>query len=208
MTHASSTRPIVLTAEDLGFAHPGQPVFAGLSFTIGPGLTFVRGGEGRGKTSLLRLMAGTLEPASGRIVRHTESVCFDEPADPAHDQTVVQHWLDARRERFPAWQHEVATALIDAFALTPHIAKPMFMLSTGSRRKVGLVVAAASGAALTLVDMPFAALDGASRGVVCDLLADAAEGERAWVMADHELAPCLEDVTLAATLDLGDDLSD
>ncbi len=194
----------VWSAQDLGFAHPGRPVFAHLSLAVRPGLTVVCGGEGRGKTSLLRIMAGTLAPSAGRITRRTDSVCFDEPADASHDDSVVQAWLDARRARFAGWQAGVAAALIDAFALAPHVAKPMFMLSTGSRRKVGLVAAAASGAALTLVDMPFAALDAASRRVVCELLSDAAEGDRAWVIAGHERAPCLAQVALSASVELGD----
>ncbi len=195
---------ILLTAEGLGFAHAAGPVFAGLAFSIRPGLSLVRGGEGRGKTTLLRLMSGVVAPTEGRIARRVDSVWFEDLADPAHDAQVAQDWLAARRTRFPAWRDELAAALVDALGLAPHIAKPLYMLSTGSRRKVGLAGAAASGAALTLVDMPFAALDGNSRCVVCELLADAADGKRAWVVADHELAPCLADVALAATIDLGD----
>ncbi len=199
----SAPEPPLLRLDGLGFAPGGRPVLDGLSFAVRPGLTLVRGGEGRGKTTLLRLMAGTLAPTAGRIERLADGLWFEEMADPAHDDVAVQAWLDARRARFPGWNAGVAAALIDAFALGPHAAKPMFMLSTGSRRKAGLVGAAASGAALTLLDMPFAALDAPSRRVVCELLADAARGDRAWVVADHEPAPCLDGVPLAA-IDLGD----
>ena len=74
------------------------------------------------------------------------------------------------------------------------------MLSTGSKRKVWLAAAFASGAAVTLLDEPFAALDKASIGFVLELLGDvAAHTERAWVLADFE-AP--GKVPLAAILDL------
>ena len=93
---------------------------------------------------------------------------------------------------------------LDAFALRPHIDKPLYMLSTGSRRKVGLVGAAASGAALTLLDTPFAALDGPSRNVLAELLEDAASGDRAWLVADFERPGPLRHVALAGVIDLGD----
>ena len=86
--------------------------------------------------------------------------------------------------------------------LGPHLAKPGTMLSAGTKRKVWLAGAFASGAAVTLLDEPFAALDKASIGFVLELLDDAAAGSaRAWVVADYE-AP--RGVPLAAEVDLGD----
>ena len=86
--------------------------------------------------------------------------------------------------------------------LGPHLTKPGTMLSAGTRRKVWLAGAFASGAAVTLLDEPFAALDKASIGFVLELLDDAAASStRAWVVADYE-AP--RGVPLAAEVDLGD----
>jgi energy-coupling factor transporter ATP-binding protein EcfA2 len=60
----------------------------------------------------------------------------------------------------------------------------------------------ASGAALMLLDEPFAALDKASIGFVLDLLEEAAASStRAWVLADYQPPP---GVPLAAVIDLGD----
>jgi len=195
----------LFTAQGLGWPCPQVNEPRKLSFTITPGLTLVRGGEGRGKSSLLRLMAGLLPPDAGSIQRLARTLCFESPADPAHDPEVACAWLQVRRDRFAGWQAGLESALVQAFGLTEHMAKPMYMLSTGSRRKVGLVAAAASGAQLTLIDSPFAALDARSCRVLEQLLTEAASGtERAWVMADYALPAALAEVPLAGLVDLGD----
>ena len=176
---------------------PGQD--APLSFALRPGLTFISGGEGRGKSSLLGLIADAAR-AQGL------SVWLEQPADAAHDPKVARAWLDERRHAaHPAWNDALQAALIDAFALDEHLDKPLYMLSAGSRRKLGLVGAAASGAVVTLLDVPFAAIDMRSARVLGELLADAAEDEaRAWVLADYALPAVLEDVALAGEIALGD----
>ena len=195
---------MLLQAHDLGFAHPGHTLFAGLSFDIAPGLSLVRGGDGRGKTTLLRLIAGEIAPSAGRIECDAAPVFFETPADPAHDDVLVRDWLAARQQRFGGWRADLAAGLIEDFGLAEHLAKPMYMLSTGSRRKAGLVAAAASCAPLTLVDMPYAALDAPSSRRVTRLLADAsAHATRAWVIADHERPAALVGLRLAV-VDLGD----
>ncbi|RZS58593.1 ABC transporter ATP-binding protein [Sphaerotilus mobilis] len=195
----------MIQARALGWAHPdapSRPVFSGLGFTLRPGLTLVRGGEGRGKTTLLRLLAGELQPSTGTLVRPAGRVCLPQPSDQACDAQVARDWLAAQLAGVDLRQ---AAPLIDAFGLAPHIDKPMFMLSTGSRRKVGLVAAALAGAPLTLLDQPYAALDARSCRIVSELLAEAAESrERCWVVADHERPSWLEGVALAGLVDLGD----
>lgn len=79
------------------------------------------------------------------------------------------------------------------------------MLSAGSRRKAGLLAAAASGAELTLLDTPFAALDAASGRVLVQVLADARQSQtRAWVVADAQRPPELPGGSPMTFIDLGD----
>ena len=80
--------------------------------------------------------------------------------------------------------------------------KQLFMLSTGSKRKVFLAAALASGAQLTLFDDPFAALDATSiRFVLGWLDAAASATNRAWVIAGHVVP---DGLPLAQIIDLGD----
>jgi len=71
--------------------------------------------------------------------------------------------------------------------LAPHLDKRLNMLSTGSRRKVGLVAALASGATVTLLDQPFVSLDQASiRSLQVYLARVGQNTERAWLIAGYE----------------------
>ena len=190
---------------NLAFSYPDMPLFDGLSFAIKPGLTLLRGGSGRGKRTLLRLIAGELPPRTGVVLQRADTLCFESPADQASDAIVARDWLAARQHRFANWQADNAATLIAGFGLTEHLDKPMYMLSTGSRRKVGLVAAAASEAQLTLIDRPFAALDVGSCRLIAQWLSDAAASQnRAWVIADYELPAWLAGVSLAGVIDLGD----
>jgi hypothetical protein len=66
------------------------------------------------------------------------------------------------------------------------------MLSTGSRRKIALVGLLASGATVTCLDQPFAALDERSSRVIREFLSDMADHtRRSWVVADYEADPRL-----------------
>lgn len=203
-----SNRPISapwFEAHDLGHAEGGHAVLRGLTFRIGPGLTLVRGGEQRGKTTLLRLLAGELQPSQGTLQRHAAQVFRADRAEPEHaERTIAQAWAQHGR-RWPAWDDALARDLADAFGLTEHLHKHPHMLSTGSRRKAACVVAFASGADVALLDVPHASLDASSSRVLTELLAEAAQHpRRAWVVADYEPLPGIADSAYAGVIDLGD----
>lgn len=193
-------------ASDLALGAAGGPL-PRLSFTLHPGLTLVRGGEGRGKTRLLQLLSGCGAPPAAGHLQRPAAPAFHAAAvlDPALDPLPARDWL-ARCTAGPgAWGADAVDELAAALGLGEHLPKPLYMLSTGSRRKVGLLAAVASGAALTLLDTPYAALDARSCRLLDELLAEAAEDtRRAWVLADYEAPAGLADVAWAQVIDLGD----
>ncbi len=193
----------LLQAQSLTFGWPGQPLLRDLSGDITPGLTAVRGDEGCGKTTLLRLLAGEWTPQAGRLrlagldttpddPAWAQQVCWFDPRSTAHDDVVVRELLARQAAPHPAHAPDLLDELIDAFTLTQHLHKPLYMLSTGSQRKVWLSLSFAAQAPVTLLDQPFAALDGPSIRCVRELLQEAAgHTTRAWVVADHEAPPGL-----------------
>jgi ABC-type multidrug transport system ATPase subunit len=158
-----------------------------LSFTWLAGVNWVCGDEGTGKTTLLRLLAGDVQPTSGKVRVPAGGVFWVDLQNPAHDNTTVQASWDELRLQFPNWNNELLQDLADALDMHQHREKRLHMLSTGSRRKVMVLAALASGAAVTLLDQPFAALDLASVRIIQEVLHEAADHtSRAWIVADYE----------------------
>lgn len=196
--------PALVDARQVCIAAVDGAALQGLSFSIVPGLTVLRGGEGRGKTTLLRLLAGQFRPSAGSIETRARTVFHHDPRDRRVDAVVARQWLQSLQPAYADWQTDAVDELVDAFGLREHIDKPLYMLSTGSRRKVGLVAAAASRADLVLLDTPFAALDGPSCRLLTELLQEAADNSaQAWVLADYELPTGIAPGRLAALIDLG-----
>jgi ABC-type multidrug transport system ATPase subunit len=177
-----------------------QPLLDALHFDIPAGVTALTGDEGTGKTSLLRLLAGDLTAVSGSVSVAPDDVFWVDLQGAEHDQATVQACWDALRPRYPRWNETLLQDLADALDMTQHRSKRLEMLSTGSRRKVMVIAALASGATVTLLDQPFAALDLKSIRAIKDFLHEAAEHpSRAWVVADYE-AP--DDLPLASIVHL------
>jgi ABC-type multidrug transport system ATPase subunit len=211
----SIKHPAVLTVEGLSFHYPDPKVdlFAKLCITIQPGVTLVQGGDGRGKSTLLRLLAGALPADAGQL--RLNGVSLKEKSDAYHqqlfwmeprtsdfDQLTPPQYFESVHGRYPGFDLDLVKQLAESLGLEPHLHKQLFMLSTGSKRKVWLAAAFASGAGLLLLDEPFAALDAPSIAFIKQLLQDSpAHPGRAVVIADYE-AP--DHVPLAGVVDLGD----
>ncbi|WP_353140302.1 ATP-binding cassette domain-containing protein, partial [Limnohabitans sp.] len=171
-----------------------------LSFSWPAGVSWICGDEGKGKTTLLRLLAGDVQPTAGTVTAPEGGVFWVDLQGPAHDAATVQDCWDTLRGRYPSWNEALLQDLSKELNMAEHLEKRLNMLSAGSRRKVMVVAALASGAAVTLLDQPFAALDFGSIRIIKEFLSDAAaHTSRAWIVADYE-AP--SDVPLARVLNL------
>jgi len=198
---------LVLKVWGLATPGPAAPWLRDLHADIHPGITLVTGDEGCGKTSLLRLLAGETRAGQGHIRLNDwhlpgdlgvwrQQVFWVEAHETRFDGLTPLQFLDQMAAQYPLFDPQVVAALLDPLGLTDHLHKPLYMLSTGSRRKVALVAAAASSAPLTLLDHPLAALDAPSARIVCQGLAHEAQArKRIWLVADHEAPP---DVPLRA----------
>lgn len=193
--------PYLLQVQNLSGGPGAEAVFENLSFSWPAGLSWVQGDEGTGKTSLLRILAGNLNPISGRVRRSKGGVFWADFKHPSHDSLAVHACWDSLKGQYPLWCTELVNDLSEALDMERHRHKRLDMLSTGSRRKVMLIAALASGATATLLDQPFDSLDSTSVRIVKSFLAEAsAHPSRAWIVADYEVP---EDMPITSLLKLG-----
>ena len=154
----------------------GRLLFEGLDLKLGPGEALhLRGPNGCGKSSLIRLAAGLLRPEQGRIERSDVAL--------ADDSLALDRELPlARALQF--WRGDVDQAM-DALDLTRLAHVPVRLLSTGQAKRATLARVAASGAMLWLLDEPLNGLDADGVERVEKLVAKHLERGGAVVVASH-----------------------
>ena len=136
--------------------------------------------------------AGSIEvcgiSSKDSLASYKKNVFWVDPRTNEHDQIAPNDYFDLQRKVYSAFDDVLLLELIEGLSLYDHIAKAMYMLSAGSKRKVWLAAAFASGATVTLIDEPFAALDKASINFLLERLESISQNtNRAWVIADYEV---------------------
>ncbi len=140
------------------------------------GLNAVIGDEGSGKTRFLR-----------QLCEERSDALWLDTRLPEHDQTTPEEFWTLLKSEHTQWNDGLCKQLSLALDLHDHLGKQLYMLSTGSRRKVALIALLSSGSQFICLDQPFVALDQASITVLCDFLNDMADDpSRAWLVADYE----------------------
>ena len=136
----------------------GQSVLSNLSGTIPGGrVTAVMGASGRGKTTLLRLLCGLLQPDSGSISGlngYIPSVVFQE------DRLMMSLSVrDNLAVVLKAGQLQQAEGLLEKLGMPGIMSKRISKLSGGMARRVALTRALLYPGDLLLMDEPFKGLD-------------------------------------------------
>ena len=174
----------LLVCENLACIRGGRLLFEGLGFALAPGeALWLRGPNGIGKSSLLRLIAGLLRPEAGAVTRPSLVALADE-------RTALDPELPlARALAFwgPIDGADPATvsAAMAAMALTQLGDVPVAMLSTGQRKRAVLARTIASGAQLWLLDEPGNGLDAPSLDLLRAAIAQHRANGGAIVFASH-----------------------
>jgi heme exporter protein A len=182
-----------LIADELACDRGGRQVFRSLSFALSSGEAMVVSGRnGAGKSSLLRMIAGLVRIAAGRLTldggeRDTplaEQCHYLGHQDAMKPSLTVRENLRFWTEFFGAHHNAVESAL-QAVDLTPLTDLPAAYLSAGQRRRLSIARLVAVRRPIWLLDEPTSTLDSPSQKKLAELMQSHLAGGGMLVAAAH-----------------------
>lgn len=207
--------PPILQASALSGQRGDRVLFKGLDLALHAGdVVWLRGRNGRGKTTLLRLLAGLSTPAAGEIafdgvpIRQAGPAWRANMAYIGHANALKDDLTAAEALRFTAQLQgrmpdtsAIAQAL-ERLGVAAYGRAPVRTLSQGQRRRVALArLALPAASRLWLLDEPFDALDDLGIGALNDLLAENAARGGAVLLTSHQSLSLRAPVPRALDLD-------
>jgi len=135
----------------------------------------ILGPSGCGKTTLLRIIAGLLEPTSGRVTYECSASSSNQATALVFQEHGIFPWMNVidnvcfslERKRIPKKdRYAMAMSLIERMHLAGFVQSYPHQLSSGMKQRVGLARALVSGADVLLMDEPFAAVDAQMRAIL------------------------------------------
>ncbi len=175
----------MLIAHRLACVRGDRHLFSALNLSVSAGeWLHVRGANGAGKTSLLRLLAGLAQPAEGDVLWDGQSIRTDDGV--YRRSFLFLGHQGALKEDLTAHESLHFSAAIDGIDLTHDAVAhalckvglrgsedlPVRCLSAGQKRRVMLARLVSRAAKLWILDEPFTALDVKAvemlEGLVCD----------------------------------------
>lgn len=169
---AASILSPLLDVRSLACERGERLLFQGLSLTLAPGqLLLVQGGNGQGKTSLLRLLTGLGRADEGDVLWCGEPIarCREtyhrNMAYLAHANGMKDEFTPLENVRFQAalqsrpFDQAQALQTLKRLGLSRCLDLPCRALSFGQRRRVALSALLLAGASLWILDEPLTGLD-------------------------------------------------
>jgi heme exporter protein A len=189
----------MLEAVNLGCVRGDRRLFRELNFAIRPGEVIeLRGPNGGGKTSLLRIISGLASPAEGEVRWHGQNIrklgedYVREIAYLAHQNGVkdelspTENLLIAGGVSGNALSRTEARQALAATGLERQRDLTTRLLSAGQRRRLALARLLASRARLWILDEVLSSLDDAGMNLARDLIGVHLNGDGMAIIATHQ----------------------
>ena len=192
-----------LQLDNLACSRGSRQLFGSLSLVVRPGdLLRVRGANGAGKTSLLRMLCGLLLPTEGQVLwcgkplrvqrdRLGQDLMYLGHAAALKDElSPLENLLDACALGGHTPTLPAALAALQGAGLRGHERTPARRLSQGQRRRSALArLALSQNAPLWILDEPFNALDSTANAWLTGLIEAHLKSAGMVVLTSHQDMP-------------------
>jgi ABC-2 type transport system ATP-binding protein len=187
----------MIKIKDLNFAYPRQkPLFNNLSLSVEPGsITGLLGKNGAGKTSLLKLLAGSLRSQSGEISvsghnpqKREASMLnnvFLVPEEFYFPSISIDDYQKAYSPFYPAFDHEMLSRILKEFELEK--TSNLRRLSHGQKKKFLIAFALSTRCGLLILDEPTNGLDIPSKLLFRKILAGSLDENQLVIISTHQV---------------------
>ena len=174
-------------------------LFEDVSFEVESNeMLLIKGRNGAGKTSLLRLICGLATPDAGEILWNGESIENIRPAYSrsllyvGHDNgisldlTVLENLEFHRALNDNPSKHPIPE-ILERLRIVRYLNVPCRFLSAGQKRRVALAQLAISESKLWLLDEPFSSLDDQASETVVELVEQHLNSDGLCLMTSHQM---------------------
>ena len=187
----------MIKIKDLNFAYPRQKaLFINLSLSVEPGsITGLLGKNGAGKTSLLKLLAGSLLPQSGEITvsdiipekRQVSMLnnVFLVPEEFYFPSVTIEDYQKAYSPFYPKFDHGMLDRTLKEFELVKEY--NLRRISHGQKKKFLIAFALATKCDLLILDEPTNGLDIPSKLLFRKILAGSLDEKQLVIISTHQV---------------------
>lgn len=186
---------------NLDFDYQEQSLLKNISFHLpAAGLLHLRGANGTGKTTLLKLIADLYQPAQGQINflgknTQTHRDWYHQQICYVGHKIGINPYLTIQENIFfdvhCALTLEKIQQLAKIFNLQDHLHIPSGLLSAGQRRQVSLLRLWLTKAKLWLLDEPLVALDQSALATIMAKIEDHRKTGGAVLLTSHQNLPLI-----------------
>lgn len=175
----------MISVTDLTLERYFEPVFLPVSFSLQAGdLMLVTGDNGCGKTTLIRILAGVLQPSQGRIEWSDGGRVYVGHMLAVKDDLTVTENINFMR-RFIGSGAASTAEIVERVGLRRVAEQPARTLSAGQRKRTALARLLLDDAPLWLLDEPYSNLDRQGMAMLDTLLHAHLERGGACALATH-----------------------
>jgi ABC-2 type transport system ATP-binding protein len=187
----------MIQIKDLDFCYPGQQLlFDSLSLNLETGsITGLLGRNGAGKTSLLKLITGTMHLKSGEISvldhkpgKREVSLLSDVyfvPEEFYFPSVTINNYVRATSPFYPKFDHELLFRTLVEFEIRPDCNLQTF--SYGQKKKFLIAFALATRCRLLIFDEPTNGLDIPSKSIFRKIVAGSLDENQLVVISTHQV---------------------